>query len=170
MYSLVALYVLRSNASALLLPKKLDSNSLISICFFSGSKASQGFLKFRKPKTHEIYFKMGANSSKDEKKDANDSSIQVNEDGGFHVVEFHLPSASYGITFLLLLIAVAFLLYIAYRRCVVEPRKKRDRLPIWLAQLRQQQQQQFWDTDRFVEIRQPQAANPEPARQLPAAV
>ena len=112
---------------------------------------------------------MGANSSKDEKKEAKDASVQLNEDRGFHLVEFHLPSASYGVTFILLLISVAFLFYIAYRRCVVEPRKKRDRLPIWLSQLRQQQQQ-MWDTNRFVELRQAPPANPEPARQLPAAV
>lgn len=117
---------------------------------------------------------MGSNSSTEQKKESKDASVQVNEDGGFHLVEFHLPSASYGVTFLLLVIGLAFLFYIAYRRCVVEPRKKRDRLPIWLSQLRHQQlQQQAWDTDRFVELRPAagMAPNPEPAaRQLPAAV
>ena len=121
----------KSNASAhLLQQRKLDLNSLF---YFPLARKQVSFYKSQKPRPQEI--KMGANSSKDEKKESKDTSVQVNEDSSFHLVEFHLPSASYGVTFLLLLIALAFLLYIAYRRCVVKPRRKRDCLPIWLSQL-----------------------------------
>ena len=58
---------------------------------------------------------------------------QINEEGGLHLLEFHLPSAGYGFIFIVCVIALCMMGYIVYRRCIVEPKKKkraREVLPL----------------------------------------
>ena len=112
---------------------------------------------------------MGSSSSKEnEKNEVAYNATQMNEDGGFHVVEFHLPSASYGITFLILLAALLLAFWVLYQRCILRPRKKREQFamapPIYW------RRPNVWDNERFHEVRiEPRVADKQP-RHLPANV
>ena len=98
---------------------------------------------------------MGQGSSKPEETNTV-SRNQFNEEGGLHLVEFHLPSAGYGFIMLTLLIVGVLGVYLIYRRCIVEPRKKREKelqgFPLSIMRYHARAGMTEFDNGRFEEI------------------